>query len=68
MTAHEIQQDAIYAEAYKQAEKTFNKKYEKLKFLAKDFMQIYESCSGEPDESMEENANYFKLKKLLGMS
>ncbi len=61
MTAIEIQQDAIYAEAYKKAERVFQKKYDKLFSAAVNWMQIYNNAFGEPEHCPE----YFTLQKLL---
>lgn len=61
MTAIEIQQDAIYAEAYKKAEISFNKKYEKLYNSARCFIQSYEDAYGEPEQWKE----FFDLKNII---
>jgi hypothetical protein len=61
MTAIEIQQDEIYAEAFKKAEKAFNKKYDRLKFAAERFIKDYDSTYGAPDEW----ESYFDLLKIL---
>lgn len=65
MTAIEIQQDAIYSEAYAAAEKAFNKKYNKLFELAKYQFTLNESTFGEPDENIADNKPYFALRKIL---
>lgn len=61
MTAIEIQQDAIYAEAYSKAEKVFNKKYKKLLEAAQNWVNVYDHAYGEPEHCPE----YFELKKLI---
>lgn len=61
MTATEIQQDEIYAEAFAKAEKAFNKKYKKLLDAAKNWMAVYDDAYGEPEKCPE----YFKLKMII---
>lgn len=65
MTAHEIQQDAIYAEAYSAAEKAFNKKYKRLLEASSKFLNQYESSFGEPDDDTQDTMGFFKLKNIL---
>ena len=62
MNAIEIQQDQIYADAYKAAENAFNKKYQKLFNASLNWMHLYESSFGEPDKSCKE---FHNLNKIL---
>ncbi len=61
MTAHEIQADAIYVEAYKAAEKAFNKKYNKLLLAAAGWVNLYAESFGEPDSCRE----FYDLRNIL---
>jgi hypothetical protein len=65
LTHHEIITDYAYNEGFAKGVKSMQRKFDKLKEDAKYFFQMYESSYGEPDESIPDNAYYFKLRKKL---